>query len=108
MDYDIKTKGLGLTDAIRRQIGLKMESLAPKVARFGEAVRAEVEVAKTTQHHKKGDVFRAEISVNLPNKLIYAAHEGEDLYQCLNEAKQEAERQIIDYKERFKDAQRRR
>ena len=105
MKLDIKTKDLDLTDAIRAHIEEKIASLDRKVERFGDVVSAEVEVGRTTEHHQKGNVYRAEIHIRLPGKLVYASDEGEDLYACINEAKQQAERQIIDYKEKMADEQ---
>lgn len=106
MQVDIKTKNIELTDAIRSAVEEKMSSLEKKVERFGESVTAEVEVGKTTHHHHKGDVFRAEVHVRLPGKLVYAENTNEDLYAAVNQAKREAERQIIDYKEKLRDNRR--
>lgn len=106
MQVDIKTKNIELTDAIRSAVEKKMKSLEKKVERFGESVTAEVEVGKTTHHHHKGEVFRAEVHVRLPGKLVYAEETNEDLYAAVNEATREAERQIIDYKEKLQDSRR--
>ena len=106
MQVDIKAKNIELTDAIRSAVMTKMKSLEKKVAGFGESVTAEVEVGKTTHHHHKGEVFRAEVHVRLPGKLVYAEKTHEDLYAAVNEAKREAERQIIDYKEKLQDSRR--
>jgi ribosomal subunit interface protein len=57
-----------------------------------------MEVAKSTRHHKKGDVFRAEIHVRLPGSLVYAEAETDDLYTAITAAKREAEEQIRKYK----------
>jgi putative sigma-54 modulation protein len=98
MKLDIKSKNIDLTAAIRDFVESKMATLDAKVARFGTAVSAEVEVGKTSQHHKKGPVFRAEVHVRLPNKLVYAEAKNYDLYIAINDAKKEAERQVVAYK----------
>lgn len=103
MKVDIKGNGLELTDAIRSFVEEKMATLDAKVERFGDSVTAEVEVARTTEHHHKGDVFRAEVHVRLPGHLVYASSEHEDLYVAINDAKKDAERQVIDYKEKLAD-----
>lgn len=87
-----------LTEAIRSFIEKKMESLEPKTARFGTSVSTEVEVSKTTRHHKQGEVFRAEVHVRLPGNTIYAEATSEDLYVALNDAYKEATRQVLAYK----------
>ncbi len=98
MRFSIKTKGIQLTDAIRTAIEKKLASLDKKAARFGASVNGEVEVGKTTKHHKKGLCFRAEIHVRLPGKLVYAEAIHEDLYAALGDAKKEAERQVTGFK----------
>ncbi len=104
MQLDIKTKDIELTDAIRAHVEEKMASLEAKISRFGDSVTAEVEVGKTTNHHNKGDIFRAEVHVRLPGKLVYAEAVHEDLYTAVNEAKQDADRQIVDYKDKMEDS----
>jgi len=99
MDFDIKTKNIDLTDAIRDAVQSKMAKLGPMVERFGDSVTAEVEVGKTTGHHNKGPHFRAEVHVRLPGKLVYADAENEDMYMAVREARDKAVRQVKDYKE---------
>ena len=101
MQVDIKATGLELTDAIRSFVQEKMDALDAKTARFGEVVRAEVEVGKTSAHHNKGLVFRAEIHVRLPGKTVYVESVHEDLYTSIIDAQKEAEREILRHKEEF-------
>ncbi len=98
MQLDIKAKNITLTEAIRAYVEAKVATFDAKVARFGTSVSCEVEVGMTTRHHKKGPIFRAEIHVRLPGNLVYAEAEDFNLYVALNEAKKEAERQILAYK----------
>ena len=98
MEFAIKTKNMQLTPAIASVVQLRLESLARKVKRFGSSVTGEVEVGKTSNHHKKGEVFRAEIHVRLPGKLVYTESTQEDLYAAIGDAKRDAERQVVDYK----------
>ena len=98
MQTAIKATKIDLTDAIRAFVEEKMNTLDAKTKRFGEAVRAEVEVGMTTRHHKSGEIFRAEVHVRLPGNLVYAEATHKDLYTAINNAKREAERQIVAYK----------
>ena len=106
MHLDIKTKDMELTDAIRAYVEEKMAALDAKVARFGTSVTAEVEVGKTSNHHHKGEIYRAEVHVRLPGNTIYAEATDEDLYTAITQAKHEADRQITAYKEKLQDAHR--
>jgi ribosomal subunit interface protein len=98
MQLDIKAKGIELTEAIRVFVQAKMDTLDAKTKRFGDVVRSEVEVGKTTKHHKNGLVFRAEVHVRLPGKVVYAEALDKDLYKAIGAAKKEAEGQIVAYK----------
>lgn len=105
MQTDIKATNMELTDAIRAFVQEKMDSLDAKTARFGDVVRAEVEVGMTSKHHKSGDIFRAEVHVRLTGNVVYAEATNEDLYTAIIEAKKEAERQITSYKGTLEAAQ---
>jgi ribosomal subunit interface protein len=98
MQTDIKATNMELTEAIRAFVQEKMDGLDAKTKRFGDVVRAEVEVGMTGKHHKSGEIFRAEVHVRLPGKVVYAEATHEDLYTAFGNAKKEAERQIDTYK----------
>lgn len=98
MKFSLKAKNLTLTDAIKAAVEKKLATLDKKATRFGESVTGEVEVGKTTKHHKKGEVFRAEIHVRLPGKLVYAEATNEDLYAAIGKAAREAATQVTSYK----------
>lgn len=98
MKLDIKAKNLKLTAAIRDYAEKKIATLDAKVKRFGTAVTAEIEVGMTSKHHKKGEIYRAEVHVRLPGKLVYAEALHLDLYTAIGAAKKEAERQIAAFK----------
>lgn len=107
MNVDIKATGIELTDAIRNYVQSKIDLLDAKTARYGDVVRAEVEVGKISAHHKSGLVFRAEVHVRLPGKTIYAEATNEDLYTAIGQAQHEAERQIMDDKDAFESKKKR-
>lgn len=98
MQIDIKTKNITLTDPIRACVERKLAGLSAKTARFGSSVSVEVEVGMTSKHHKKGPIFRTEVRVRLPGKLVYAEAENLNLYLAIGEAKKEAERQVLAFK----------
>lgn len=98
MKLDIKATHITLTDAIKAYVEQKVNGLDAKVKRFGSSVSAECEVGMTTKHHKKGPIFRAELHVRLPGKLVYAQCEDFNLYTAIGEVKRDAERQIVAYK----------
>ena len=45
----------------------KVNGLEKFIHRIDESVQAWVEVGRTTAHHLKGDVYRAEIQIHIPH-----------------------------------------
>ena len=54
----------------------------------------DVELAKTNEHHQKGDIFRAEIHIVGPGLDAYASAEHEDLYAAIDEVRDEIVRDL--------------
>jgi putative sigma-54 modulation protein len=98
MLFDIKATKITLTEGILSAVERQLKTLDAKVERFGTSVTGRVEVCKTTAHHKKGDVFHAEIIIRLPGKSVFAEAQDSDLYAAIGEARKEAERQIMEHK----------
>lgn len=59
-----------------------------------------MELAKTTGHHKKGNIFKAEVNIQVPGKLIRASTEEWDLCAAIDKVKDELQREIKKYKEK--------
>ena len=58
MRIDIKSRELDLTEPLKKYIDTRIGSLDKYLKRFNEGlVRAEGEVARSTQHHRNGDVY---------------------------------------------------
>lgn len=79
----IKGTNMELTEAIKDAVADELAALDTRVERWGTAVSADVEVGRTSNHHQKGEVFRAEINLTIPGKLLRAEDENEDLYVAI-------------------------
>jgi putative sigma-54 modulation protein len=100
MQIDIKGTNMDLTDAIKDYVNEKVGSLEKF---FDQAIIARVDVGRTTNHHQKGDVFRAEINLDVPQVHVLRAESvRDDLYTAINEAKLDLERQVKKYKEKMR------
>jgi putative sigma-54 modulation protein len=100
MQIDIKGTNLELTQAIKDYVNEKVGSLEKF---FDQALIARVDVGLTTKHHQKGNIFRAEINLEVPQKhLLRAESVKDDLYIAINDAREELERQIKKYKEKMR------
>lgn len=100
MNINIKATNMELTPAIRDYVEKRMAHLEKFISKHGDNAQVQVEVGKTTHHHNKGDVFRAEMNVTLSgNSYQFRAEaETEDLYAAIDLAKDELERELISFK----------
>lgn len=103
MKISIKATNFSLTPSIDEWVVRKIGSLEKFVERLDEkgAVECWVEVGKTTEHHQKGPVFRAEADIRLPGKVLRAEATAEDLRTAVNKLKDELQLQIKEYKEKM-------
>ncbi len=101
----IKGTHLELTDAMRSAVDRVLANLDKYAEKFGEAVAADVELEKTTRHHNKGPIFRAEINVTIPGKLLRGEATDEDLYIAIDRMEEHISREIRKEKEKFTENQ---
>jgi len=66
-----------------------------------------VEIGKTTRHHQKGDIFRAEAQMRFPGKSLRAESKRDDLKLAITEIKDELQRELKQYKEKAETAAKR-
>lgn len=86
MKINIKATNITLTDSISEYTTKKVNML-DKFFGEDEEVMANVEVGKSTRHHKSGDIFRAEIHIITHGRDYYAAAETADLYASIDKVK---------------------
>lgn len=99
MKINLKTKNFSLTPSIKIYLEEKLNSL-DKFLPSDESISADVELSKTTKHHQKGDVFRAEINLSMPGRLIRAAVEQWDLRVAIDKMRDGLQREIKSGKEK--------
>ncbi len=99
MKIDLKAKNLEITPGIQDYLQEKLDGL-DKFLSKDESIFADVELAKTTRHHRKGDIFKAEVNLKMPGRLIRAAAEEWDLRAAIDAVKDELHREIITNKEK--------
>lgn len=89
-----------LTGAIREYVEMKTAAFEKYVKSGDESVLCEVEVGKTTNHHRQGDFFKAEIRLHLAGKDFYAVSEKEDLYAAIDEVKDVVSEALASHKDK--------
>ncbi len=85
------THKMELTDAIRSYIEKRIKGLEKIITSLHESPTIYVEVGKTTNHHKSGDIFKAEVRVSIKGATLYAVAKESDLYAAIDKVKDEIE-----------------
>jgi putative sigma-54 modulation protein len=106
MNITVKGTDLEVTEAIRAYVESRLASLDKLVEEFGESVTAAADVGKSEKHHAKGAHFRAEFMLEIPNKVLRSESEAEDLYEAIDQAKDDLRRQLVDHKNILKESHR--
>ncbi|HEY5220791.1 MAG TPA: ribosome-associated translation inhibitor RaiA [Candidatus Paceibacterota bacterium] len=100
MNITIK-KSLDVTPALETYIEEKLAPLAKFVEPYekeGELV-LRLEVARTTQHHQKGDeVFMAVADLELPGKVLRGEASSSDIRKAIDEVRNMLHMEIQKYK----------
>ena len=107
---NIKATNLELTPSLRSYIKEKIGGLEKLISRVGKdfdssskskpALEGWVEIEKTTHHHYKGDVFRAECQIKLPGRSVRAESLKDDLLAAITELKDKLQRELKQYKKK--------
>ncbi|MFZ1019441.1 MAG: ribosome-associated translation inhibitor RaiA [Minisyncoccia bacterium] len=91
MQINLQGKNLELTEAIKEYVEKRVTNLERLLAGIekakGEAM-ANFEVAKTTNHHKAGEIFHASCLIKIDGRKFYGESDHEDLYSAIDEVKE--------------------
>lgn len=90
---NIKATHIDLTETITEYVEKKVASLGKVIDVEDPTVLVSVEVGKTTEGQKSGDVFRAEIHITGGGRDFYADSVKDDIYAAIDEVRDEVLRQ---------------
>ena len=102
MQLKIKATGFPLTELLERLCDEKLR--VPLEKRLGsempEDIPLEVELAKVTRHHEEGKIWKCEANLVIPHeqRTVFVEVLAESIEAAINEAKDELERQVSDYR----------
>lgn len=106
MKINIKATGIELTPAISDYASKKV-SMIEKYLDPSADVVAQVEVGKSSHHHKSGEFFRAEIHLTGSGLDLYAESEQTDLYAAIDLVKDDVAQSLAQKKSKTRDMARR-
>lgn len=98
MRINIKATGIELTPAISDYATKKVSSLNKYLNNADTVVQ--VEVGRSTQHHKSGEVFKAEVHITGAGLDLYGVSEQVDLYAAIDAVKDEIKGTLLQSKDR--------
>ena len=100
MKIHIKATNLELTPSLKEYVEEKIGSVSKLIKKWDmdDSIEVRVEIGRTTNHHHKGDVFRAEADMRLPGKILRAEDENADMHAAIDKVENILKREIDKYK----------
>ncbi len=87
MNIIVKGTHMEVTESIRDYLEKKLRSLE----KFLDSnAKIEAELGKTSNHHRHGDIFLAELNINNEGKTTFIRTEQADLYAAIDKVRDEA------------------
>ncbi len=102
MNIIIKGTNLELHNDLKEYVNEKIGGLKKFVENENvdpNSVIVRVELAKTTRHHQHGDIYKAEVNLQLPGKMLRSVEESDDIYKSIDSVKDELREMINSYKD---------
>lgn len=99
MQANIKSTNFELTQALTEYIEKKLGMLDKYLGEV-KPIACDVEVELMTRHHVKGDIFRAEINLEVPGELLRIEKSEPDMYKAIEKVKDHLAQMIVKYKEK--------
>lgn len=99
MQLNIKATNLKLTPEIKDYVQKKMDMLEKYLGDI-KVITADFEVAITTHHHNKGEIYMAEANIELPRELLRVEKTEKDIFKAIDKVKDHLRISIKKYKEK--------
>ena len=91
MNISISGSHIDLTDALRNHVNHEFKKLEKLIH---PQARIDVEIGKTTEHHKQGNIFKAEAKIVEPKAEYFAEIVAEDVYSAIGMLSDDLSQQI--------------
>ncbi len=99
MQLQFYAKNVELKGNLEQQFHEKLAILA-KYKGNVDVLQVRVDVSRDS-HHKKGDVYRVEVNVDIAGGVLRSVEEGPDILSALDVVAEKLERQARDIKDRI-------
>ena len=106
MQVKRKATKIQISDKTKSYIEEKMNMLEKYLGDI-PVINCDFEVGLATAGHHKGEIYRAEVNLNLPGELLRVEKTEKDLSKAIDKVKDHLARSIRRYKEKRVDKKRR-
>ena len=96
MNIQFYAKNLDLNDKMKFHVSSKLEK---SLSRMEKVVGVQVDISRDKRHNK-GDVFRVEVNLHIPKKIIRAIGMSGDVYAAMDIAQEKVDKQVRRLKDR--------
>lgn len=93
MNIIVKATHIGLTPSIQEYVESRLQFIN-KFISSEDNISIEVDLHKTTNHHKQGDIFRAEISSRYKGNYYRSVISAPDLYIAIDQAAEQFQKEF--------------
>ena len=100
MNFITKATNITLSPSLENHIENSLGSLRKLVRSFGEEIETRVEVGRSTFHHKKGEVFFAEVNLKIGKILLRSKSEAVSIQSAIDEVRDELRNEIVKFKDK--------
>ncbi|MBI3632112.1 MAG: ribosome-associated translation inhibitor RaiA [Candidatus Vogelbacteria bacterium] len=103
MNINIKATNITLPGSIREYLEKKIKSIEKLVKDNDvDLIKVDVELGRLTNHHRSGDIFRAEVNLQIGQNLLRAVCEESELSAAIDIVKDEIVKEIKRLKDRLR------
>lgn len=105
MQITLKATKLAMTPALRSYFQEKMDMVEKYLGNI-KVLNCDTEIEKCVGGQHKGEIFRAEVNLQLPHELLRVEKTEVDMYKAIDKVKDHLELVIKKYKEKMIDKRR--
>lgn len=106
ININIKASHLELTDALRDYIDTKVNMLEKYLGKRLKVINCDFEIEKAVGGQHKGEIFRAELNLQIPNHILRVDKTEKDMYKAIDKVKDHMMLVIKKHKEKLIDKKR--
>ena len=98
INIQIKAAGIELTDAIRDYVEKRLSDVEKYNKKAMQDPMCHVEVGKDTEHHQKGEIFKASVNYTCGESKYFVVSVENDLYAAIDDMRDQLVRKMTDDK----------